>query len=58
MQWHNLLPLMHNSLSQGYQNLIVGDAKQSIYRWRGGEVEQFIHLPNFIFQGELFTQYQ
>ena len=44
---------MHNSLSQGYQNLIVGDAKQSIYRWRGGEVEQFIHLPNFIFQGEL-----
>ncbi|MGB1988839.1 MAG: UvrD-helicase domain-containing protein, partial [Flavobacteriales bacterium] len=33
MQWHNLLPLVHNSLSEGYQNLIVGDAKQSIYRW-------------------------
>ena len=27
MQWHNLLPLVHNSLSEGHQNLIVGDAK-------------------------------
>ena len=52
MQWHNLLPLVHNSLSEGYQNLIVGDAKQSIYRWRGGEVEQFVQLPNTIYQGE------
>ena len=53
MQWHNLLPLVHNSLSEGYQNLIVGDAKQSIYRWRGGEVEQFVQLPKYIFQSEL-----
>ncbi|MGC6470057.1 MAG: UvrD-helicase domain-containing protein [Flavobacteriales bacterium] len=53
MQWHNLLPLFHNSLSEGYQNLIVGDAKQSIYRWRGGEVEQFVQLPSQIFKGEL-----
>ncbi len=53
MQWHNLLPLVHNSLSEGYQNLIVGDAKQSIYRWRGGEVEQFVQLPNEILQSEM-----
>ena len=53
MQWHNLLPLIHNSLSEGYQNLIVGDAKQSIYRWRGGEVEQFVQLPKHIYQSEL-----
>lgn len=53
MQWHNLLPLVHNSLSEGHQNLIVGDAKQSIYRWRGGEVEQFVQLPKEILQSEM-----
>ena len=52
-QWHNLLPLIHNSLSEGNENLIVGDAKQSIYRWRGGEVEQFIQLPKNIFEDHL-----
>ena len=52
MQWHNLLPLINNSLANGFENLIVGDAKQSIYRWRGGEVDQFTHLPNKIFDGD------
>lgn len=46
MQWRNILPLIHNALSQGFFNMIVGDAKQSIYRWRNGEVEQFVELPN------------
>jgi len=45
MQWHNMLPLIDNSLAEGNSNLIVGDGKQAIYRWRGGEVEQFSSLP-------------
>ncbi len=34
MQWLNFKPLISNSLSQDYDNLVVGDVKQSIYRWR------------------------
>ncbi len=33
-QWNNFRPLIVNSLAQDFNNLIVGDAKQSIYRWR------------------------
>ena len=46
MQWQNFLPLVENSLSTSNLNLIVGDGKQAIYRWRNGEVEQFSNLPN------------
>jgi ATP-dependent exoDNAse (exonuclease V) beta subunit len=46
IQWANLLPLIENSLASSGSCLIVGDGKQSIYRWRGGEVEQFIRLCN------------
>lgn len=52
LQWHNFLPLIGNSLSEGKMSMLVGDAKQSIYRWRGGEVEQFLKLPD-IFRKEL-----
>lgn len=49
MQWHNLIPLIDNSLSSEEMGvkgslMIVGDPKQSIYRWRGGKAEQFIGL--------------
>ena len=44
-QWLNLLPLLINSIAENHENLIVGDAKQSIYRWRGGETSQFSELP-------------
>jgi ATP-dependent exoDNAse (exonuclease V) beta subunit len=45
LQWHNLIPLVENSLSSGYFNLVVGDGKQAIYRWRNGDVRQFAELP-------------
>ncbi len=38
-QWASFKPLLENSLSQGNTNLLVGDVKQSIYRWRGGEMK-------------------
>ncbi len=45
MQWRNLLPLIENSQFKNEDSLIVGDGKQAIYRFRGGEVEQFSALP-------------
>tara|TARA_R100001369_G_scaffold8893_3_gene21380 strand:- start:41463 stop:44591 length:3129 start_codon:yes stop_codon:yes gene_type:complete len=47
MQWENLVPLLDNALSSANGSaMLVGDAKQAIYRWRGGEAEQFIELYN------------
>ena len=37
MQWHNLKPLIENSLAEGHKNIVVGDVKQSIYRWRNSD---------------------
>jgi ATP-dependent exoDNAse (exonuclease V) beta subunit len=45
LQWQNILPLLDNSLANGWFNLIVGDGKQSIYRWRNANVKQFASLP-------------
>ena len=51
LQWRNLLPLIENSQTKNQDSLIVGDGKQAIYRFRGGEVEQFAALPR-IYQSE------
>ncbi len=52
LQWNNLVPLIGNAL-EGEDNegntgslFLVGDAKQAIYRWRGGKAEQFLSLVN------------
>lgn len=41
MQWANFLPLIRNALAEfegkTAEHLVVGDVKQSIYRWRSGD---------------------
>lgn len=37
VQWDNFLPLIKGSESTGGHSLVVGDVKQSIYRWRGSD---------------------
>ncbi len=52
LQWNNMIPLIDNAVStetltgKRGQVTIVGDAKQAIYRWRGGKAEQFIELSS------------
>src|SRR5690606_5664245 len=38
LQWRNFVPLINESLSSNNRNVIVGDVKQAIYRWRGGDL--------------------
>jgi ATP-dependent helicase/nuclease subunit A len=38
LQWQNFMPLIENAVSINKKNLLVGDAKQSIYKFRSGEV--------------------
>jgi ATP-dependent exoDNAse (exonuclease V) beta subunit len=37
IQWNNFRPLISETLSRGNDNLVVGDVKQSIYRWRNSD---------------------
>lgn len=51
LQWQNFIPLILNAVQSQVNHqtgsvLLVGDAKQSIYRWRGGKAEQFMNLYN------------
>ncbi|MFM7643398.1 MAG: UvrD-helicase domain-containing protein [Sphingomonadales bacterium] len=45
LQWINMIPLLLEAISYERHNLIVGDAKQSIYRFNNGLAEQFVALP-------------
>lgn len=46
MQWSNFRLLLLEGLSQGADSLIVGDVKQSIYRWRNGDWSILNNLGN------------
>lgn len=57
LQWNNLLPLVENSVAKGNFNMVVGDAKQAIYGWRGGEMEQIVFLTQKRFR-ELVSRHE
>lgn len=42
-QWNNFKPLVKNATDQGQFCMVVGDAKQSIYRFRGGDWKLLQH---------------
>lgn len=44
MQWENLRPLLENSDSNYHDNLIIGDAKQSIYRFRNADYKLILEV--------------
>ena len=48
LQWRNFLPLVQECLSKEGSVFVVGDGKQSIYRWRNGNVQQFVELPHIV----------
>ena len=43
MQWKNFVPLIGDSVAYGNENLVVGDVKQSIYRWRNSDWKILAH---------------
>lgn len=64
LQWQNLIPLVGNALESEDERgrrgsvVLVGDAKQAIYRWRGGKAEQLLGLLNgpgpFVFPPKVY----
>lgn len=56
MQWHNFRPLIEESLAHQYTNLIVGDVKQSIYRFRNSDWKLLDEQIGKDFPGELIRE--
>ncbi|MEG1572153.1 MAG: UvrD-helicase domain-containing protein [Bacteroidales bacterium] len=46
LQWKNFKQMLDENLAQGKENLIVGDVKQSIYRWRNSNWETLNTIEN------------
>ena len=64
LQWRNFKILLDNCMSQGFSNLIVGDVKQSIYRWRSGDwrllnsIKNEFHDDSLVDEQPLKTNYR
>lgn len=56
-QWKNFYPLIKESNDRGLSNLLVGDVKQSIYRWRNSDWELLNEkLPDYFPSRELHDE--
>ncbi len=48
LQWQNFRTLLLESFAKGGSNLLVGDVKQSIYRWRGGDWHMLANIEQTV----------
>lgn len=48
LQWQNFRTLLLESFAKGGSNLLVGDVKQSIYRWRGGDWHMLANIEHTV----------
>jgi ATP-dependent exoDNAse (exonuclease V) beta subunit len=65
LQWSNFKVMLDDCMDRGYGNLIVGDVKQSIYRWRSGDwrllnniQDQFVHNTQMVKEIPLETNFR
>jgi len=56
-QWKNFFPLLKDAIDQSQSSMVVGDVKQSIYRWRGGD-QQLLQTEVEQAMGEVATDIQ
>ncbi len=55
IQWNNFHPLIMNSMAEGFDNLVVGDIKQSIYRWRNSDWKILAGMLNEVDGRRIFS---
>lgn len=53
-QWQNFEPLISESMGRGFDNLVVGDIKQSIYRWRNSNWQILSDMKDKLVDGKRF----
>lgn len=56
LQWQNFRPLLDESLANGNFNLVVGDVKQSIYRWRNSDWRLLDSQISYDFESHSITE--
>jgi len=54
LQWKNIDPLINESMGRGCDNLVVGDVKQSIYRWRNSDWHILADMKDKLVDGKRF----